>query len=248
MASSQVSFDRVAHRYDETRGLPADQMDPILDVLEKELADDRLVLEVGVGTGRFGWPLQARGVPLIGVDIAPRMLAQGREKGLKDVLLATALHLPFPPRTFDAVLSIHVLHLISDWRAALQEVARVSRRALYTVATYWDMAEGPYAVYRETIESLGHSWGPRGLPERELPDTVPPSHRVVIGTFQQEVELKEEIRRLDERVMSGQWDLPDEVHTEAMEAVRQAFGGEAAMRREKEIQVLRWDMPALQGL
>ncbi len=71
---------------------------------------------------------------------------------------------------------------------------------------------------------------------------------MVIGTFEQEVELKEEIRRLDERVMSGQWDLPDEVHTEAMEAVRQAFGGEAAMRREKEIQVLRWDMPALQGL
>jgi ubiquinone/menaquinone biosynthesis C-methylase UbiE len=43
------------------------------------------------------------------------------------VLRGDITRLPFVKNTFDAVLAVHVLHLVRDWRAALAEAARVLR-------------------------------------------------------------------------------------------------------------------------
>src|SRR5213593_712689 len=114
----RVSFDRVADVYDETRGLPPRILAKAASVLARELEAQR-VLEVGVGTGRYAVPLQKSGVDLIGVDIAPKMVARGLEKGLRNVVFADGARLPFQNETFDAVTSNHVLHLVPDWKHVL---------------------------------------------------------------------------------------------------------------------------------
>src|SRR2546428_6035257 len=122
----RISFDRVAAVYDETRGLPPTPMAKAIGVLAEELQGKR-VLEIGVGTGRYAVPLQKSGIEVIGVDIAPKMVARGLEKGLRDVVFADGARLPFRDATFDAVASNHVLHLVPDWRGVLGEAHRVLR-------------------------------------------------------------------------------------------------------------------------
>lgn len=245
MPRGGVSFDRVAHLYDRTRQLPACQMEPVLKALQAEFAGDEWVLEIGVGTGRFGTPLQERGIRLVGVDISPLMLADGRRKGLQDVLLADALALPFREASVDAVLMVHVLHLIERWREALLEVYRVARRAYYTVATYWEESRNPYDAYHEFVESAGHDPRAPGMSERKLPDAIAPSKRLEIGTFLEERRVEAAIQSLAERAFSGQWSVPEEIHRDAVEAVREEFSGEATLRYRKRIEVLKWDVAEL---
>ena len=85
--AERVSFDRVADRYDETRGLPPTPLAKAIGVLAEELQGKR-VLEIGVGTGRYAVPLQKSGIEVVGVDIAPKMVARGLEKGMRDVVFA----------------------------------------------------------------------------------------------------------------------------------------------------------------
>lgn len=244
MSPGGISFDRIAHLYDETRRLPPDQMEVIVDALYRELSRYHLVLEVGVGTGRIAVPLQRRGLHLIGVDIAPRMLERGRGKGLRDILLADALRLPFKDRFADAVYSVHVLHLIRDWRGALKEMARVAREAYYTIATYRQEANSPHRRYWEVVREAGFERQTPGIYERELPDIIPARERVVLGTFQERLQASEMIRDLEGRVYSGQWSLPDEVHKRALEAVKAEFSDEEVVLR-KRVELIRWDVEDL---
>ena len=93
-----------------------------------------------MGTGRIALPLLARGVNITGVDISERMTERLRAKydseraarpeqpwGALAVALADNVRLPFADASFDAVIAVHVLHLITDWRAALDEALRMLR-------------------------------------------------------------------------------------------------------------------------
>ena len=124
-----ASFDRAADFYDVTRALPSDVHQRLTTMLLTELAPRRLCLEIGVGTGRIALPLVAGGVPMIGADIAQKMLrrlvrnAGGRKPF--PLCLADVTVLPFVSGAFDAVLASHVLHLVPDWRATVDESVRV---------------------------------------------------------------------------------------------------------------------------
>ncbi len=168
----RVSFDRIAHLYDETRRLPEREIQLIVEALSAELNNDDIVLEVGVGTGLLAIPLQKRGVNLIGIDISPLMMAQGAKQGLRSVLVADALHLPFKAKSVDVTYSVHVLHLIKDWRGALKEIARVTRKAYYTIASYEEErsspAPGRMRSLRKTVDGVLQMSGdsdatPRGI-------------------------------------------------------------------------------------
>jgi len=129
---TRLSFDRVATIYDETRGLAPRAMTRLLAVLVDEFQRKR-VLEVGVGTGRYAVPLQKSGLRVVGVDISRSMVEFGLAKGLRDVVFADGAHLPFDRQSFEAATTNHVLHLISDWRDVLREIARVTRETYFTV-------------------------------------------------------------------------------------------------------------------
>jgi SAM-dependent methyltransferase len=126
-----VSFDRAAGYYDATRGLPDEARASLAGILAAELAGRGRCLEIGVGTGRIALPLHEHGVALAGADIAPEMLRRlaanaGGEPPFP-VMLADATALPLAGASFGAVLASHVLHLIPEWRGAVDEAVRVLR-------------------------------------------------------------------------------------------------------------------------
>ena len=127
----RVSFDRAADYYDATRGLPADVSTAMTGVLAAELTDHQPCLEIGVGTGRIALPLAERGIAMAGSDISDAMMRRlvGNAGGRRPfpLILADATRLPLTSGSFGAVLACHVLHLIGDWRAAVDEAMRVLR-------------------------------------------------------------------------------------------------------------------------
>ncbi|MGE5596946.1 MAG: class I SAM-dependent methyltransferase, partial [Hyphomicrobiales bacterium] len=129
--SALKSFDRVAHLYDGTRGVPAEVAQAIgagiASLLPRGDAPPRL-LEIGIGTGRVAVPVAGEGVRVAGADISRGMLNVAREKrGGLDLVLAEAAHQPFASASFDAVLFVHVLHLVPDVEATLAAALRVVR-------------------------------------------------------------------------------------------------------------------------
>jgi SAM-dependent methyltransferase len=68
--------EHIADLYDEWHGgLDETAIETLYD-----LARDRPVLELGIGTGRFALPLARRGLPVQGIDSSPAMVARLREK------------------------------------------------------------------------------------------------------------------------------------------------------------------------
>jgi SAM-dependent methyltransferase len=126
-----VNFDRAAEYYDATRALPADSMDELSGLLAAELAHRQPCLEIGVGTGRIALPLRDRGIRLAGLDISAGMLrrlaANAGARGPVPLLQADATRQPLAAGSFGGVLAVHVLHLIEDWRVAVDEAVRVLR-------------------------------------------------------------------------------------------------------------------------
>jgi SAM-dependent methyltransferase len=126
------SFDHAAQHYDETRGFPPGISDLVAGAALDLLAGRRAVLEVGVGTGRIARPLLARGVSVTGLDLSRPMLARllaNLPAGAPRPRLVegAAEQLPLATGSVDAVLTVHVLQLIPNWRVALSEIQRVLR-------------------------------------------------------------------------------------------------------------------------
>jgi SAM-dependent methyltransferase len=122
---SSLSFDRVADRYDESRGGPARGEQVAADVVSW-LAPGR-VLEVGVGTGIVAAALRSRGVSVHGVDLSEAMLRRAVDRLGPTVARADALALPVASGSMDNVLFVAALHAIGDVSGAVAEAARVLR-------------------------------------------------------------------------------------------------------------------------
>ena len=134
-----IVFDRAAGYYDATRGLPPEASEAVADRVEAALGPTvrgrrrraARLLEVGVGTGRIALPLHRRGHRVIGVDLSLAMMAEYRRKAAAAGLAAPPLvradvtRLPFRDASVDAVVEVHVLHLVPGWRRALDELRRV---------------------------------------------------------------------------------------------------------------------------
>jgi ubiquinone/menaquinone biosynthesis C-methylase UbiE len=130
-AAPSVSFDRAADFYDQTRGFAPGHDGPAVSLFLRDghMQPHHRALEIGAGTGRILAPLmtQFQG-QMHGLDISPEMLSRVRAKidsPRLHLVLGDALRLPYPDASFDAVLGVHVLHLVGDYRRVLHEVARV---------------------------------------------------------------------------------------------------------------------------
>jgi len=134
-ASESVSFDRAANFYDATRSLPPEVAQEQTALLHSELDGDHPVLEIGVGTGRISAPLAARH-RIVGVDLSREMLRvlAAKQSGVQ-LVEADAVRLPFGSATFGSVIACHVLHLVRDWRGAVDEVGRVLAPGGFLLAT-----------------------------------------------------------------------------------------------------------------
>ena len=90
------------------------------------------VLEVGAGTGT-SFPAYPRHCEVIGIDLAPDMLARAREKIQENgwthltVMEMDALDLEFLDDSFDYVMAFHVVTVVPDPVGMMEEVKRVCR-------------------------------------------------------------------------------------------------------------------------
>lgn len=131
--TSSTNYDPVADRYDATRAWPADVTAAFVAGLAYVLPVDTPILEVGAGTGRIARPLRAKHIPVIGIDLSARMLAQfaaqsGHTTSPLRLVQGDITMLPFAGATFGGVYAVHVFHLVGNWQGAISEIQRVLKR------------------------------------------------------------------------------------------------------------------------
>jgi SAM-dependent methyltransferase len=243
---SSIVFDRAAGYYDQTRGLPAVVGEQVADRIDRAVGIEAgrgdnggRLLEIGVGTGRISLPLHRRGRRLLGIDLSAPMLDRYRAKAAAEgldapaVLLADAIRLPFRKASFDAVIEVHVLHLIPSWREAVAEVRRVLRPGgtLLISRRRWDRSEGkgPRALVRQRHARILEEWGlrPRGVGVRgddevigaltELGGRV---EELAPVSWREPETWAEHLQILERRVWSEAWRVPEASWQEAARRVR----------------------------
>lgn len=137
-------YDNIAHLYDQTRWLTESVAEKVADFI-LELVDatpETSFLEPGVGTGLNVLPLVKRGYSVIGMDVSQEMLNQFSQK-LREIpqnlklLHADASQLPFSAQSFDVVLTVHMVHTVSNWKTFLDEIERVLKPRGFYLNAKW---------------------------------------------------------------------------------------------------------------
>jgi malonyl-CoA O-methyltransferase len=157
--STQEGYDRWSAIYD-TDGNPLVALEePLVDHLLGDIRQ-RVVIDLGCGTGRHSIRMSRAGARVIGVDFSERMLAKAREKaaGLNiSFHTGDLLHrLPFADKSFDRVVCGLVLDHIPTLDQFFGEIQRLCKSdgcAIVSVmhpammlrgvqARFWDPATG----------------------------------------------------------------------------------------------------------
>ena len=129
MEARSVSYDRIAERYDATRGYTPEGTARITEILATEFSGRGPILDIGAGTGQLALSLHASGVEVTGLDRSAPMLSKVGEKAGGSapfpLVVADATSLPFANGTFGAAYFRWILHLIRDWRDVMSEAVRV---------------------------------------------------------------------------------------------------------------------------
>ncbi len=230
MTSQPLSFDRVADIYDATRALPDHVLATIAQtiVTATNAAEASRFLELGVGTGRIALPLLQYGFSYTGVDISPAMIDVLRTKAgdfeKLTLVEADVTQLPFADASFDVALTVHLLHLVPDWRRVLSEIRRVLTPDGYYIYGSDGSVDGQPAgairrQWRDVVRELGADarpeHGTREAVQTELIETgaLLASYRVV--QWEDEVAPGQLLEAIRLRTFSQSWQVPDDVMEEA---------------------------------
>jgi len=220
--TNSLSFDRAADFYDKTRDFPEPVATQGIQAILEAAGAGARILDAGTGTGRVSVPLIKRGADLFGVDLSTRMMSRLRDK-FPPARLAQAdvSRLPFPGKTFDAVLTCHVMHLVGPWPEALHEYRRVLRpQGVYINARTERAGESVHEQVRSYWRSRVMEYGiesqrPGVKDEKELHEAL-----VAMGAKVTQVEVvryprnyavRELIEGIADRTHSHTWDVPDEI-------------------------------------
>ena len=117
------SFDRVADRYDATRGGEA-RGRAIAQDLHPYFTEQNPLLEIGIGTGVVANGLHELGRSVVGVDIGIEMAKRATERIGRRIAVGDAEWLPIGSCMVTNVYTVWVLQLL-DIDAVLREAARV---------------------------------------------------------------------------------------------------------------------------
>jgi len=113
----------------------------------------KLVLDAGIGAGRFTDVMARWGANVVGIDLSFAVEAAHQNFRARDnVLVAQAdiAHLPFKPETFDVVVSIGVLHHTPDTRQYFDALVPYVKHG-GTIAIWVYPAEGDFLTRKQWI-------------------------------------------------------------------------------------------------
>ncbi len=131
-----------------------------MSLLQKTLGPKPLkILDVGTGTGVIALLLTEMGHNVTGIDLSEDMLARAREKARKanmpvEFLEGDAENVPFPDKTFEAVINRHVLWTLPNPEKAVSEWIRVLKPGGCLVIIDGDWSH--YGLFRKTWRRLAN--------------------------------------------------------------------------------------------
>lgn len=167
-------FDLIAPRYDTFTRVFSFGMDRRWKTTLVGMAADAIprrgkVADVATGTGDLAFAIgQARpDVEITATDVSSRMLALARARGERDpshrvtVSAGDLSALPFTPASLDAVTAGYALRNTPDWRASIEELARVIRPGghLFTLDFYLPRSPAWRATFLNWLSVAGRTVG-----------------------------------------------------------------------------------------
>lgn len=235
-----ISFDPIAHRYDATRGYPPEVAAEIARRLREVGGIPRggEIVEIGIGTGRIALPLIEQGVNVYGVDISANMVDLLRQKyqtlraadetpslGALTVELADMTALPYADGRFDAGVAVHVLHLVPEWKRALDELQRVIRPGGnlligQDVRVEDDVQWLAQRQWLGMVRRLGYPAGYVGAAGysaivEELERRGLTASEAELARWELQVTPREALRWITERTWSRTWPVPDDIFAQS---------------------------------
>jgi PAS domain-containing protein len=252
-------FNRISNVYDETREpLSEEALDKAAFILSKDGCKE--ILEVGVGTGRIAGPIRSRGFDVVGVDFSRGMLEKAKRKGLANLIIGDANHLPFEEKTFDAAVLAHVLHLLTNPAETFEKLTRVARNDVVAFVRRRDLAgsvasssfvgdEGGVLIqaFRRAAEEVGYKlserqgrWRERFIGEVEFLASHPPSELITIQDSEVVTTLGARITVFEKRAYGFPANIPDDVFQRLMERVKESVDPNKAIRYRRVEQMAVW--------
>jgi SAM-dependent methyltransferase len=220
-----------------------------------------LLLDLGAGTGRIGWPFVAAGDAYVGVDLSLGMLHAFLERAARGgasphLVQADGRHLPFPDATFDAVMMIQVFGGMRGWRRLVTEAWRVLRPAsALIVGRALTPEHGVDARLKQRLASILRGIGVepdrnfRDDAERWLDSAARSATSVIVASWDADRTPDEFLLR--HRTGARFSALPDPVKEEALRQLRDwavaTFGSLDAVYSEPhafELRVFKFDQAA----
>lgn len=126
-------WDKLAPSFDKNNTI-----NPLLlETIKNYLSSQDNLLEIGTGTGQMAEALSESCYFIEASDFSPEMIARGKEKQLApniNLSIQDAANLTFSDRSFEVVLAINILHVVSDIDQVLKEVHRVLKPGGYFIS------------------------------------------------------------------------------------------------------------------
>lgn len=221
-----ISFDRAAGFYDETRGFPPGISNLVAASAQASLPPRARALECGIGTGRIAIPLIRVGLEVTGIDLSRKMMQRLVEsleisQPKPALIQGDATQLPLKNGYFDAVLMVHVIHLISEWPAAIEEVHRVLKPEGIFLTGYNHHPEGSVdEQVREKWKEIVHRYyqgllepGPQRFEQVKayLSKMGAVLDEWVAARWSKPFHVGQFIESLEQRIYSSSWYIPEDL-------------------------------------
>ncbi len=156
----QSLFGAIATRYDLANHLLSGGLDYLwrrrLVRIVRGWAPSR-VLDLATGSGDVALALQAAlpGAEIVGADFCVPMLREARRKGVRNLVAADGMALPFAAESFDVVTVAFGLRNMASWGGALCEMRRVLRPGGHVLVLDFSLPPAPLRwAYRPYLHRI----------------------------------------------------------------------------------------------